>query len=378
MNIILAPDSYKGSLTAIEVAETMKRAIVNVNHTYKVFIKPMADGGEGTIEAMLASRKGKKISVSCTGPLGDAIQTSYAIFNSDLAVIELASIAGLIQVPKTKRNPDLTTTFGLGEVILDGINKGCTSFIIGLGGSATNDGGLGMLIALGMEAWDENGNKLYGFGSDLHKINKVSLASLDPRVYKIKIKVACDVNNPLCGDKGASKIYGPQKGADGTQVKKYDKALDYYGSLIESEINKSIKNVPGVGAAGGLGFALHAIGANLVSGSKLLSDTIRLETDIKKADLIITGEGKTDAQTLYGKVPSHVATLAKRHGVPVVLLSGSLTEGEIEKVKEKFSGCFSIISSPLTIEESIDQVKSLLYEQTKQIIKLISASKQLN
>ncbi|MGJ9457945.1 glycerate kinase [Oceanobacillus sp. CF4.6] len=372
MNIIIAPDSYKGSLTASKVAETMKKAVIDINNTHAVMLKPMADGGEGTIDAMLSSIKGERISIDCTGPLGEKITTSYAILDSKQAVIELATVSGLVQVPTDKRNPDYTTTFGLGEVIRDALDKGCTSIIIGLGGSATNDGGLGMLLALGMKAWDEKGNKLKGFGADLHRVKKVSFADLDVRIPATDIKVACDVNNPLCGSEGASVVYGPQKGASQSQVYEYNKSLDAYGSLIEKATEKSLKDFPGAGAAGGVGFALLAIGADLVSGAKLLATTMQLEEAIKNADIVITGEGQSDEQTLYGKAPGHVALLAKKYEVPVVLVSGSLT-GDLNILRERFSGCFSIINKPLTLEQCMAQAESLLYEQTKQVIHFASS-----
>ena len=374
MKIVLAPDSFKGSLTATEAAETMKRAILDVDKGHSVLMKPMADGGEGTLEVMLTSKKGKKVSINFTGASGDKIQTAYVILDSNIAVIELAAIAGLVQVPMEKRNPDNTTTFGIGEVILDALDKGCSSFIIGLGGSATNDGGLGMLRALGMKAWDDKNKLLEGFGKDVQQVSRVSFKGLDPRIQEVEIKVACDVDNPLTGRRGASAVFGPQKGAKADQITTYDNALNHYGNLVEAEINKSIIDVAGAGAAGGAGFALLAIGAELVSGAKLLADAMKLEEDIKQADLVITGEGQSDEQTLYGKAPGYVAHLAKQHGVPAVLLSGSLS-GNLDNLNEEFSACFSIINKPLSLEQSIEQAESLLYGQTKQVIHLIDRIK---
>lgn len=367
MKIVLAPDSFKGSLTANEAVETMKRAILGMDGDHTVINKPMADGGEGTLDAILSSANGERVTVSCTGPLGENVETTYAILESKQAVIEVASIAGLVQVPVNKRNPDNTTTSGLGEVIRDALDKGCTQVIIGLGGSATNDGGLGMLIALGMKAWDEKGNQLDGFGRDLHQVRKVSLKELDSRLQSVELKVASDVDNPLCGSRGASFVFGPQKGASQTQISQYDQAMERYGSLIEKQINRELKNIPGTGAAGGLGFALLALNAELVSGAELLANTLQLERYIQNADLVITGEGKSDEQTLYGKAPGYVASLAVKHDVPVILLSGSL-DGNLDKLRSRFSGCFSIINKPMALDECISQAESLLYEQTKQII----------
>jgi glycerate kinase len=247
------------------------------------------------------------------------------------------------------------------------LDKGCTSFVLGLGGSATNDGGLGMLQALGVKTWDINGDELGPFGFDLLQVAKVSLAELDARLSSVAIKVACDVDNPLCGGKGASAVYGPQKGATADQVDLYDKALNRYGDLIESEINKSYKNTAGAGAAGGLGFALLAIEAELVSGAKLIAGGANLEAYIKCADLVFTGEGQSDAQTLYGKAPGYVADLAATYGVPVVLLSGSLA-GDLDVLNEKFAGCLSIVNKPLSLETCMENAAGLLFDQTKQVM----------
>ncbi|WP_172371746.1 glycerate kinase [Sporosarcina jiandibaonis] len=374
MNIVIAPDSFKGSLTSIQVINIMKKAIKNVNPNYIVIEKPMADGGEGTIESLLTATKGEKFPIKCLGPLGEEIHTIYAIVELNTTVIECASIAGLTQVPINKRNPDITTSFGIGEAIIKALDKGCTSFIIGLGGSATNDGGLGMLLALGMKAWDQYGKEIGPFGRDVHHISRISFSELDSRLAEVDIKIASDVDNPLCGEKGASAVYGPQKGATLAQVKKYDLALDHFGDLIEAAVHKSIKTIPGAGAAGGLGFALLAIGANITSGAELLADAVNMEDAIRNADLVITGEGQSDEQTLYGKAPGYIASLATKHNVPVVLISGSLKD--VEKLSSSFAGCFSIINKPLSLESCMEHADSLLYEQTKQIVQLASVIRQ--
>lgn len=371
MNIVIAPDSFKGSLTAKQAAEMMGKAILDVNDNLNISMKPMADGGEGTLEALLTSTKGESVTTTCTGPLGENIETTYAIVESHTAIIELAMVAGLVQVPNNKRNPDYTTTFGLGEVIVDALDKGCTSLIIGLGGSATNDGGLGMLLALGMKAWDADGYMTGPFGKDLKNIKKVSFTDMDKRLKAVDIKVAGDVDNPLCGSKGASEVFGPQKGANNIQVQQFDEALSSFGNLVESVVDQSIKTVPGSGAAGGVGFALLAIGAELVSGAALLAEAIQVEAAIKKADLVITGEGQSDEQTLYGKAPGYIAQLAQQYQVPVILISGSLT-GDLDRLRERFSGCFSIVNKPLSLEECMEKADQLLYEQTKQVVHLIN------
>ncbi|WP_153722637.1 glycerate kinase [Sporosarcina cascadiensis] len=372
MNIVIAPDSFKGSLDSIQASEIMKKAILDVNVKHTVTMNPMADGGEGTIDALMASTKGEMISLECTGPLGERINTNYAIVNSKTAIIEYANIAGLMQVPIDERNPDFTTSFGLGEVILAALDRGCTSFVIGLGGSATNDGGLGMFLALGMKAWNEDGVEVGPYGISLQNIRKVIFAGVDPRLAEVTIKVACDVDNPLCGKRGASEVYGPQKGASKEQVQKYDQSLYNFGNIIESTIDKKLKDVPGAGAAGGVGFALLAIGAHLVSGAELIADAINLEEAIQQADLVITGEGQSDEQTLYGKAPGYIASLADKHKVPAILISGSLA-GNLEILRQRFSGCFSIVNKPLSLGECMDQAENLLYEQTKQVIHLVDS-----
>ncbi|WP_404454616.1 glycerate kinase [Virgibacillus necropolis] len=365
-NIVIAPDSFKDSLTALQAAEIMQRAVLDIAPDCDVIVKPMADGGEGSLDALLAS-DGKRIPISCTGPLGKKINTYYGITNDKTAIIEFANIAGIVQVPKEQRDPDFTTSIGVGEVMLDALEKGCTSFILGVGGSATNDGGLGMLQALGMKAWDENGDEVGGFGRDLLAVHKVSLAEMDERLRSVEIKVACDVDNPLCGVRGASVIYGPQKGASSEQVRKYDEALDNFATLIETVMQHSYRNVAGAGAAGGIGFALLTIGAHLVSGAKLIADTANIEKSIKHANLVVTGEGQSDEQTLYGKAPGYIAMLAQNYGVPVVLISGSLA-GDLNVLRAQFAGCFSIINQPLSLESCIKNSEELLFEQTKSVI----------
>ncbi|KAB8131052.1 glycerate kinase [Gracilibacillus oryzae] len=369
MNIVIAPDSYKGSLTATEVAETMQNAIKEISDDH-VIIKPMADGGDGTIEAILSSGEGKLIHLKTTGPLGEPVNTYYAIINQKTAVIETALHAGIIQVPDKDRNPENTTTYGIGEAINDAIDKGCQTIIAGLGGSATNDGGLGMLQALGLRAYDNNHNELGPYGKDLLAVESVDITELNPKLKSIDFKIACDVDNPLCGPNGATAIYGPQKGASESQIITFDQALQKYADILEAKLNTSIKDFPGAGAAGGLGFAFLALGGKLESGAQLIATATNLEEAIKNADIIITGEGQSDEQTLFGKAPGYVADLANKYQKPAILLSGSLGNN-IDPLRQKFAGCFSIINKPLSLQECMDNSKELLREQTKQICSLI-------
>lgn len=370
MNIVIAPDSFKGSLSSMEAAKVMEKAIYDFGKNDTCVLKPMADGGEGTIDAFLTSVKGKRIGVTCKGPLGEEIDTSYAILEDQTAVLEVASISGLVQVPQMKRNPDLTTTYGIGQILLDALDRGCRSFIIGLGGSATNDAGFGMLRALGMKAWNRNGEEVSYFGKDLLDIDKLDLTGLDPRLKTVKLQVACDVDNPLTGAKGASAVYGPQKGADQEQIQHYNHAHETFGRLVD---NRYI-DTAGAGAAGGLGFAFLTLGASLTPGAKLIADVTGVEHDIQQADLVITGEGQSDEQTLYGKAPSYIADVAKKYNKPTILLSGSLGDGA-EALHQKFAGCFSIINRPVSLEYCIEHAADLLYEQTNHVIHLVRSFK---
>ncbi|WP_088007436.1 glycerate kinase [Indiicoccus explosivorum] len=370
MRIVIAPNAYKGSLSAVEAAEAMEAGIRQVHPAADIVMKPMADGGEGTLDMLIASSGGERVPVSVTGPLGVPIETAYGLTGTGTAVIETARIAGLSQVPAELRNPDRTTSRGIGEVILDALDRGCRSFIIGLGGSATADGGLGMLSALGAEAFDTEGNKLEGFGRDLLAVAELKLRGLDQRLADSELKVACDVENPLCGEYGAVKVYGPQKGATPWQIERYEDAMNAYRLLAEREFGLDLHRIPGAGAAGGIGFALLALGADLLKGAELLCCAIGLEEEIRRADLVLTGEGQSDRQTFYGKGSGHVSVLARKHRVPVILISGSLA-AETETFHRHFDGCFSILNRPMTAETAMAEAGKLLAQQTAQVMKVL-------
>lgn len=371
MKVVFAPDSYKGSLSSIQVAEVMKKAFHSVIPDSETIIKPMADGGEGTLEVFSSSVDHEVVSFSCKGPLGERRESWYVKLDDHQAVIEGAEIAGLPLVPDEKRNPDYTTSYGIGQAIRHALDEGCTSLIIAIGGSSTNDGGLGMLQALGMKTFNENGQQTDIYGKDLQAVKNVDLSELDPRLKNIKIRIASDVDNPLTGPKGASHIYGPQKGATEQQVKAYDHALHHYGKLIEKELGEEIMNKPGAGAAGGLGFAFLTIGAKLESGAKLVGEAIQIQNAIREADYVITGEGQSDEQTLYGKAPGYVAELAKQNHTPVILISGSLS-GDYAALNKIFTGCFSIAPGPSSLKDCLQNAEEYLFETTRQIARLIT------
>lgn len=370
MKIVIAPDSYKDSLEATAVSEIIAQAIHDVEPSIRTVLKPMADGGEGTLNSLFHMGNIEKIDVYVTGARGEKINTYYGISDDHIAFIEMALIAGLEQVPSSERNPYITTSYGLGEVMEDAYRRGCRQFVIGIGGSATNDGGLGMLQALGMKAYDMNGEAVSVFGKDISNIHTVDVTALIKWQSEVEIKVASDVNNPLCGKRGATYVYGPQKGLFSSNLEQFDQAMDRYGSILETAFQNNCKNQEGAGAAGGIGFALLCLHAKLKSGANLIAQMIELEQELEDATFVITGEGKTDEQTLYGKAPSYVATLAKQYNVPTVLFSGAIKSNH-EKLQDQFAGCFSIVNGPLSLEESMSQAETLLYEQTKQIMSLI-------
>ncbi|MGP4069922.1 glycerate kinase [Halobacillus sp. B29] len=370
MKVVFAPDSFKGSLTSVQVSEIMEQAFLDVDPDAETILKPMADGGEGTLEALSKASDPQKVSLTCTGPLGEKVESFYIEFEDQRAVIEGAAIAGLPLVPDEQRNPDYTTTFGIGEAILHALNRGHRELIIAIGGSSTNDGGLGMLQALGMKTFDNQGRETGGFGKDLFHIKRIDFSSIDARLKNTTIRVASDVDNPLTGPKGASHVYGPQKGASEKQVLTYDQALLDYGKLVEKASGRAVMNSPGAGAAGGLGFAFLSIGASLESGARLISEAIHLPEEIQWADLVVTGEGQSDEQTMYGKAPGYVAELAKQHNKPVLLLSGSL-DGEYEELNQVFTGCFSIVPGPRNLTECMDYAEEYLYKATTQVAHLI-------
>ncbi|RAL25795.1 glycerate kinase [Thermoflavimicrobium daqui] len=374
MKIVIAPDSYKGSLSSKEVGLIIQKAFQEEMPTADIEVVPMADGGEGTLETILFAVGGEKVDLEVTGPLGNRIMTSYGVLSDqETVVIEIAQVVGLPQIPQNQRNPMLTTTYGVGEQMIHALKRGYRKFIIGLGGSATNDGGLGMLQALGITFLDRDGSAVKPIGASLEKIKEVDFGTIHPEVLKCEIKVASDVKNPLCGKTGASYVFGPQKGATKEQVEKLDQGLAHYASLVENALDQSIQYVAGAGAAGGLGFGLLTIGAKILSGSQVLAEATGLEEKIKKADWVITGEGQSDFQTLYGKVPSFVAKLAKKYDSKTILISGSLGNG-FEQLYEEFISCHSIAIGPLSIKESIASASKYLYICACNIARLLKAS----
>ncbi len=354
MKIVIAPDSYKESLSAMEAADCIEKGFKQIIPHAEYVKVPMADGGEGTVQSLVDATGGSIIPAMVTGPLGEPVEAFFGLLgDKKTAVIEMAAASGLHLVPAGKRNPLVTTTKGTGELIKSALDLGVTHIIVGIGGSATNDGGAGMAQALGARLLDAEGREIGGGGGALSILSSIDLSQLDGRLAGIKIEVACDVDNPLTGEKGASAIFGPQKGADPQMVGMLDKNLAHYASVIEKDLGKKIKDVPGAGAAGGLGGGLLAfLPAELKRGVDIVIAAAGLEQIVADADLVITGEGRIDGQTIFGKTPIGVAGTAKKSGVPVIGLAGSISR-DSEVVREHgIDAVFSIVPGAVALEDA--------------------------
>ncbi|HHF4806270.1 TPA: glycerate kinase [Haemophilus influenzae] len=328
MKFVIAPDSFKESLTALEVATAIETGFKRVFPDADYVKLPMADGGEGTVQSLVDATQGKLIECEVTAPLGDKVKSFFGLSgDGKTAIIEMAAASGLHLVPPEKRNPLLTTSYGTGELIKLALDLGVESFILGIGGSATNDGGVGMLQALGMQCLDSQ-DKPIGFGgAELANIVKIDVQQLDPRLQQVHIEVACDVNNPLCGECGASAIFGPQKGATPEMVKQLDAALSHFAEIAERDCGKQIRDQAGAGAAGGMGGGLLLLpSVQLKAGIQIVLDRLHLIDYVKDADVVITGEGRIDAQSIMGKTPIGVARTAKQFNKPVIAIAGCLRE----------------------------------------------------
>lgn len=356
MKIIIAIDSFKGSLSSIEASEAITSGMRAVDPDAEIVTLPLADGGEGTVAAFIQATGGKEITTNVTGPLGKKVEAVYGILTDEkTAVIEVAAACGLPLLAPEQQNPMVTTTHGVGELILSAIDRGCRNFIIGLGGSATTDAGVGMLQALGFRFLD-NRNKDVGFGGKaLRDIASIDTRQANPRLEACTFQLACDVTNPLYGSHGAATIFGPQKGASKSEINMLDQGLKHFAHVAWKELGKEIHALEGAGAAGGLGAAFSGfLDAELQSGSELIIEAIHLEDHLKNADLVITGEGKLDSQTAMGKGPIGVAKIAAKHHVPVIALAGAVTE-EAAKLNELgITAFFPILSAPMSINEAMN------------------------
>lgn len=377
MKAVVAIDSLKGSLSSMEAGNAIAEGIYRADAEAKVEVRPLADGGEGTVDALVQGMNGSLRKVRVTGPLGDKVDAAYGIIEeAKMAVIEMSAAAGITLVPDEKKNPLFTTTYGVGEMIRDAIEKGCRKFVVGIGGSATNDGGIGMLQALGYDFLNSKGNAVPYGGKGLEDLAEIRKEHVLPELAQCEFKVACDVTNPLCGPLGASAVYGPQKGATPEMVREMDQWLADYAKLAANCSERADAEHPGTGAAGGLGFAfLTFTNAVLESGIKIVLEETKLEQYIQDADIVITGEGRLDGQTAMGKAPVGVAKLAGKYKIPVLAFAGSVTKDARKCNEEGIHAFFPILRGITTLEDAMDaeNARRNLMETVEQVFRLIVA-----
>lgn len=377
MKAVVAIDSLKGSLSSMEAGNAIAEGIYRADAEAKVEVRPLADGGEGTVDALVQGMNGSLRKVRVTGPLGDKVDAAYGIIEeAKMAVIEMSAAAGITLVPDEKKNPLFTTTYGVGEMIRDAIEKGCRKFVVGIGGSATNDGGIGMLQALGYDFLNSKGNAVPYGAKGLEDLAEIRKEYVLPELAQCEFKVACDVTNPLCGPLGASAVYGPQKGATPEMVREMDQWLADYAKLAANCPERADAEHPGTGAAGGLGFAfLTFTNAVLESGIKIVLEETKLEQYIQDADIVITGEGRLDGQTAMGKAPVGVAKLAGKYKIPVLAFAGSVTKDARKCNEEGIHAFFPILRGITTLEDAMDaeNARRNLMETVEQVFRLIVA-----
>lgn len=374
MNIVVAPDSFKESLPASQVAKNIAVAINKILPTSHVIQLPLSDGGEGLLEVLVQSSGGRLLKVKVKDPLGRDIQANMGILGDQkTSVVEMATASGLELLAEDERNPMITSTYGMGQLIKHALDMGCEKIIIGLGGSATNDGGMGMIKALGGKFLNKHGELIGEGGGELDRLDRIDITELDPRLKHCKLTAACDVSNPLTGKQGASMIFGGQKGGSAKDLIKLDNNLSHYASVVQSHIGKEVQSVEGTGAAGGMGFALLSfLNAELRKGIDLIIETLNVEEHIKNADLVFTGEGKIDRQTLYGKTIAGVAQIAMKHNVPVIAIAGKIGEGIDDLYDTGITAAFSIVDQPMNLKQSMQKTDILIQSCVMNICRLIS------
>lgn len=378
MKIVIAPDSYKESLSATEVAQAIEKGFREIFPEAQFVSVPVADGGEGTVEAMIAATQGRAVTSTVTGPLGDTVEAQWGISgDGSTAFIEMAAASGLALVPPELRNPLITTSYGTGELILQALESGVKKIIIGIGGSATNDGGAGMVQALGAKLGDANGADIGFGGGSLMSLNHIDITGLDARLQSCSIRVACDVTNPLTGEFGASFIFGPQKGASEAMIGELDRNLAHYAEVIKKSLRVDVKDVPGSGAAGGMGAALMAfLGAELLSGIEIVTQALNLEEHIHDCTLVVTGEGRLDSQSIHGKVPVGVASVAKKYHKPVIGIAGSLTRDVGIVHQYGIDSVFSVLNRIGSLEEAFRDAADNIYLTSRNVAATIRVGMQ--
>jgi len=371
MKIIVAPDSFKGSLTAVEVSDAIGQGVREIFPEAEIVKIPMADGGDGTVQCLVNATGGEILREKVKDPLGNEVLASYGILgDKKTAVIEMAEASGLTLVPENKRNPLITTTYGTGQLIKAALDQGCRKMIIGIGGSATNDGGAGMVQALGVKLLDKDEEEVGFGGGELKNITKIDINYMDERLSNTKVLVASDVSNPLCGPKGASWIYGPQKGATPEIIEELDESLAHFAEIVKRDLNKDVKDIPGAGAAGGLGASLMAfLNAELKPGIDIVIEIVKLEQAIKDADLVITGEGKIDSQTIYGKAPIGVAKIAKKYNIPVIAVAAIIGDDADIVHQYGIDNLIKVSEPPMSLTEPKSKKVRLIKKSVAQFLK---------
>jgi glycerate kinase len=363
MRVLICPDKYKSSLSAPQVADAIAKGLLSANPGLEIDKAPMADGGDGTVDAFLGAMGGEKVYVRVPGPLGKPVDAFYGLIDGGrTAVIEMAAASGLALIPRQKRNPMHTTSFGTGALVRRALDQGVKKIIVGIGGSATNEGGMGMLSALGLAFFDADGTALGHTAADMLRAARIDAGGLDPRLRTVEIEVACDVNNPLCGPQGASAVFGPQKGATPQMIAALDEGLSRYAVLIRDALGVDILDVPGAGAAGGMGGALIALGAELRMGTDIVIEAAGLTERVKRADILFTGEGATDASTPFGKVPAAMGALAKAADIKCICIAGSALKGYRPIYDMGVTAVFSIMNRPMSMDAAINHAYALVME----------------
>ena len=371
MKLVIAPDSFKESLSARAVAEAIAAGWARVYPDAELLLCPMADGGEGTVDALLSATGGKLQQTRVSGPLGDPVEAHWGLLPNAQAIIEMAEASGLHLVEPGRRDVLAASSHGTGELIRAALDAGVRRIVLGLGGSATNDGGAGLLAALGVRFLDREGQELPLGGAALARLSQIDLTGLDTRLAQVEVMVAADVDNPLCGPRGASAVFGPQKGASPEQVVQLDEALAHYADVMAATLGEDLRDLPGVGAAGGLGFAARAVlRAGFRPGVELVAELSGLAQAVQGADLVITGEGRLDGQSLHGKTPVGVARIARAAGVPVIALAGSLGDGYQRLYAEGIDAAFSLAPGPLSLEQAMQQAADQLSARAADLARL--------
>ena len=378
MKILIAPDSFKGSATSSKAAEAIGKGVHAVFPDAELIKIPVADGGEGTVEALTDSMHGEIISKSVKGPLGEAVEAEYGILPGEVAVIEMASASGLPLVPDNKRNPLITSTYGTGQLILDALSRGCKEIILGIGGSATNDGGTGMARALGYKFLDSSGNELAEGGASLVNLAEIDDSEVDDSIFKIKFFIACDVTNPLTGLEGASHIYGAQKGASPGDIEILDGALGKLAAVVSKKYARVNEDIPGAGAAGGLGYGLMEFcGGELKSGIEIVLDLIKFNDYLDGVDLVISGEGRIDGQSVYGKVPVGIAGRAKKKNIPVLVVVGDIGPKVDAVYDHGIDAVMSSVNKAMSLEEAMSRSYELLIDSSARAMRMIKIGMNL-